>query len=102
VALVSGLGANQRRVRRTIQVDSIPPQRQDLAPPHRRRSGERQERPHLAITRCLVPERPELSRRYDAVTAWRFGPLANGGDRFLSNRPRFTAKLKMPFTIVRR
>jgi hypothetical protein len=55
--LIPGLGANQRRVRRVLQVDSIPPQRQDLALPHRRRSGQGKERTHLAVTLGLVPKR---------------------------------------------
>lgn len=69
VPLASGLRADQSCIRRVLQVDSIPPQRQDLAFPHRRCPGEHKEGAHLTVTRSLVPERPELLRGYEAVTA---------------------------------
>src|SRR5467141_1428251 len=68
VSLMAGFRADKRRVGRILQVDSIPPQREALALPHRRRAGERQERTHLSITFGLVPERPELNWRHDAIT----------------------------------
>jgi hypothetical protein len=59
---MSGLRADQRRVRRILEMNAFPAQREDLPLPHRRRSGERQERTHLAIAFGLIPERPELRR----------------------------------------
>src|SRR5881398_3228767 len=78
---MSGLRADQRRVRRVLEMDAFPPQQEDLALPHRRRSGERQERTHLTIAIGLVPEHPELRRRDDPITARRLGTLPHRGDR---------------------
>ena len=75
VSLMAGFRADKRRVGRILQVDSIPPQREALALPHRRRAGERQERTHLSITFGLVPERTELRRRDDPIAARWFRPL---------------------------
>src|SRR2546430_13417988 len=72
-----GFRANKRRVRCILEVDSIPAQRQDLALPHRRRSCQGKERTHLTITFRLVPERTELGRRDDPITARRFRPLSD-------------------------
>ena len=55
----------------------------------------------LAITLGLVPQRPELSRRYDAVTDRRLLPLANGADRVLVEPAPLHSEIEMPFTIVR-
>jgi hypothetical protein len=64
-------------------VDPIPPQRQDLALPHRRGPGECQERAHLTVTLRLVPQRPEFRRRHDTVATLRLGSLPNRSDRVL-------------------